>query len=260
MYLDAHTHLERETYGPELEAVIQRAHDAGVDTLIAVGASRVTAGAHEAIALAEAYPRIFATCGIHPHEARHASDDAIAEIEALLDHPQVVALGEVGLDYHYDNSPRQDQRRALERFLVIARRRNVPVMLHIRERLAHEHTWELLDQIGLPERGGVVHCFSDGPDEAREYLARGMHLSIPGIVTFPKATALQAAVREAPLERLFIETDAPYLAPVPHRGRRNEAAFVVATAAKVAALKGLSPEEVGRHTRHNAVGFFRLPS
>jgi len=259
MYLDAHTHLEREYYGDELPDVIARAHAAGVDTLIAVGASGVTAGAREAIALAEAHPRIFATAGIHPHEAQHATSEAIAAIAAHLDHPKVVALGEVGLDFHYDNSPRPDQRRVFARFLEIAIERNVPIMLHIRTRTAHEETWNLIDRVGLPERGGVVHCFSDGPDEAREYLERGFYLSIPGIVTFNKSTALQEAVRAAPIDRLFVETDAPYLAPVPYRGKRNEAAYVVATAAKVGELKGVSAEQAGRLTRANAVRFFALP-
>jgi len=132
-------------------------------------------------------------------------------------------------------------------------------MLHVREPEAHAHAWQLLDEIGLPERGGVVHCFSAGVSEAKEYLSRGMYLSIPGIVTFNKAKQLQQAVVDAPLERLFVETDAPYLAPAPHRGKQNEPAFVVHTAHKVGELKGIPGEEVGRVTRENAMRLFALP-
>jgi TatD DNase family protein len=256
MYVDAHCHLERETYGAELEDVIARARAAGLQHFIAVGASGVSAGARQVVALAEAHPFVSAAVGIHPHEAAGSTPAHEAVIAELIGHPRVVALGEIGLDYHYDSSPRPVQREVFARLLALARDRNVPVMLHVRE--AHEDTWAILDRVGLPARGGVVHCFTGGPDEAREYLARGMMLSIPGVITFKNAAPLREAVRAAPLDRLLIETDCPYLAPIPYRGKRNEPAYLVATAAAVGALKGLTGEALGEATRQNAQRFFGL--
>ena len=257
MYLDAHCHLERATYGDELEAVIDRARAAGLSHFVAVGASGVSAGAREVVALAEARPFVYAAVGIHPHDAGRSTRDHEATVAGLLTHPKVVALGEIGLDYYYDNSPREVQREVFARLLAVARDRDVPVMLHVRD--AHDDTFALLDQVGLPRRGGVVHCFTGGPREAREYLARGMMLSIPGVVTFRNAEALRDAVRETPLDRLLIETDCPYLAPVPHRGKRNEPAFITATADAVGALKGVAGPDLGEAARHNALRFFGIP-
>lgn len=257
MYVDAHCHLERETYGDELEAVIERARAAGLSHFVAVGASGVAAGARQVVALARAHDFIFAAVGIHPHDAGRATPDDEAAVASLLSHPKVVALGEIGLDYYYDNSPREAQRELFARLLAVGRDRDVPVMLHVRD--AHDDTFELLDRVGLPRRGGVVHCFTGGPREAREYLDRGMMLSIPGVVTFRTADALREAVREAPLDRLLLETDCPYLAPVPHRGKRNEPAFITATAEAVGALKGQSGAALGEATRHNALRFFGIP-
>lgn len=256
MLTDAHCHLERETYGEELDAVLARAQAAGVSHAVAVGASRVTEGAREAIALAERVPWIVATAGVHPHEAASASHEACEAIRALLDHPKVVALGEVGLDYYYDNSPRDMQRHVFARFLKMAHAAEQPVMLHVRD--AHDDCFSLLDDVGVPPRGGIVHCFSAGPEEAAQYLARGLYLSIPGIVTFKNAVALREAVTHAPLDRLLIETDSPYLAPVPHRGKRNEPAYVRETAAAIAALRGLTLEEVARITTVNAIAVYGL--
>ena len=260
MYIDAHCHLEEETYGAELPEVIARAHAAGLQQFIAVGASGVTAGARQVVALAERLPEVFASVGVHPHEAQQAHDDPshFNVIETLLGHPKVVCLGEVGLDYFYKHSDPQVQRQVFRRFLKMAKEHNKPIMLHIRD--AHADAWEALDEVGLGPRGGVVHCFTGGPEEAREYLQRGMYLSIPGVVTFKSAENLRDAVRQAPLDRLFLETDCPYLAPVPHRGKRNEPAFLVKTAEAVAGLLHLPTAEVGRQTTANAQLFFNLPN
>lgn len=258
MLIDAHCHLERETFGDELEAVIARAVTAGVERFIAVGATRLLAGAHEATTLAGHDDRVFATCGIHPHEAEQATASILDELERLLDRPRVVALGEVGLDYYYDHSPKDTQRRLFTHQLRRARERNIPVMLHVRD--AHDDTLAILDEIGLPARGGVVHCFTAGPETAEAYLARGMVLSIPGVITFKNAEALRAAVAMAPLERLFVETDCPYLAPIPHRGKRNEPAFVTYTAAAVANVRGAPVSAIARATTENAQLFFALPA
>ncbi|MDP7040992.1 MAG: TatD family hydrolase [Myxococcota bacterium] len=256
MYIDAHCHLEKETYGDELEAVIERAGQAGLSHLIAVGASRVCAGAAEAQALAERYAHIYFTAGIHPHEAQHASAEEIAKIRGFLDHPKLVALGEIGLDFFYDNSPRDEQRSVFKELLAMSRDTNVPAMFHIRD--AHPETLAIIDEVGLPERGAVVHCFTAGPAEAQEYLKRGVYLSIPGVVTFKKAEELRQAVAQIPLERMLIETDCPYLAPVPYRGQRNEPAYVVKTAEKIAEIRNLPLEEVARATSQNASAFYRL--
>jgi len=256
MYVDAHCHLERDTYGDELEAVIERARAAGLSHFVAVGASGVSAGAREVVALAETHPFVWAAVGIHPHDAGRTSSAHEATVAGLLAHPKVVALGEIGLDYYYDTSPREAQRDLFARLLAVGRDRDVPVMLHVRD--AHDDTFALLDRVGLPARGGVVHCFTGGPREAREYLARGMMLSIPGVVTFRSAQTLRDAVGETPLDRLLLETDCPYLAPVPHRGKRNEPAFLTATAEAVGALKGKTGAELGEVTRRNALRFFGI--
>ena len=258
MYIDAHCHIERETYGDEVDQVIARAFDAGLTHLIAVGATRVLDGAHEAVALAEHVDRIYATAGVHPHDAAQCTEEHIARVQNYLSHPKVVALGEVGLDYYYDNSPKDVQQTVFRRFIAMAREVNVPLMLHIRD--AHEDAWRLLDEVGQPQMGTVVHCFTAGPREAREYLDRGMYLSIPGVITFKGKSAdpLREAVQTAPLDRLLIETDSPYLAPVPHRGKKNEPSFLPETAAAIGALRGLSGEEIGRVTRRNAMYFYGL--
>jgi TatD DNase family protein len=258
MLIDAHCHIEKEYYGDDVGGVIERALAAGVVKMVAVGASRVLEGAREAIALADSYDMIYATAGIHPHEAQHATEEAFKTIESMLDHPKIVALGEVGLDYYYDNSPRDVQRAVFKRFLEMGKKSDRPIMLHIRERQAHEDCWRMVDEIGLGPKGGVVHCFSAGPEEARAYLERGFKLSIPGIVTFKKASDLRQAVIETPLEELMLETDAPYLAPVPHRGKTNEPSFLTHTAACVAQLKGVSVEEIGRVTSRTASAFYGL--
>ncbi|MEL6548594.1 MAG: TatD family hydrolase, partial [Myxococcota bacterium] len=187
MFIDAHCHLERGTYGDELEAVLERAFAAGLSHLIAVGATRVSEGAKEAVALAETDSRIFATSGIHPHDVGKASDDDFAVVGGFLSHPRVVSLGEIGLDYHYDYAPKDVQIARFEQQLTMAKEAELPVMLHTRE--AHEDTLGCLDRVGLPERGGVVHCFTGTPEQAEDYLARGMYLSIPGVVTFKGKSA-----------------------------------------------------------------------
>jgi TatD DNase family protein len=256
MFIDAHCHLERCYYGDAVDAVVERALARGLTHFIAVGASGVTAGAEEAVALAGRLPQVFASVGIHPHEAQAADAPAMQTIARLLEAPRVVALGEVGLDYYYDHSPREVQRRVFAEFLQMAAKYDKPVMLHVRD--AHEDCWRILDEVGLPPRGGVVHCFTGGPREAEAYLSRGMYLSIPGVVTFKTAEALREAVRQTPLDRLMLETDCPYLAPVPHRGKQNEPAFLLDTAEAVAKLLDMPLEVLGRHTHANTVRFYGL--
>lgn len=256
MYIDAHCHLERHTFGDQIDEVIDRAFAAGLSHMVAVGASRVAEGADEAIALAERHGAIYATAGIHPHDAAKATGADIAAIDCAARHVKVVSVGEIGLDYYYDYAPKDVQRQVFEKQIAIAHAVDKPIMLHIRD--AHDDAYAVLDSSGVPRAGGIVHCFTAGPREAEEYLKRGMHLSIPGVVTFAKSVALQEAVKAIPLERMLIETDTPYLAPVPFRGKRNEPAYVVHTAAKIAELRGSTTEAVGAATRTNALRIFRI--
>ena len=191
MYIDAHCHLERATFGDELDEVIARAFSAGLTHIIAVGASGVTEGAREAVALAERVPGILAAIGLHPHEAAKARAADVDTIAELLAHPRVVSLGEVGLDYHYDFAPHDVQLEVFRWMLQLARAHNTPIMLHTRE--AHRDTLALIDEVGLPERGGVVHCFTGNESEARDYVERGLHLSIPGVVTFKNRQSLASS-------------------------------------------------------------------
>jgi TatD DNase family protein len=262
MLTDAHCHLELETYGEELPAVMQRARAAGIRRFIAVGASGVTAGADEALRLAHAEADVYAAVGIHPHEAHLAAQDpaALPHIARCLKSPRAVCLGEVGLDYHYDRDTAAVQRQILDQFIEMAVAHAKPLMLHVRE--AHADCLAALAAQPLPGGPGgpgVVHCFTAGPQEAAAYIELGFYLSIAGVVTFKNAGALREAVRQTPLVRLLVETDCPYLAPVPYRGKRNEPAYLTATAAAVAELKEISPAELGRATSANAGRLFGVP-
>lgn len=254
--VDSHCHLEKQTYGSELAEVMDRARAAGLVAFVAVGASGVAEGAREAVQLAQAEPDVWASVGIHPNEADGATPAAMDAIEALLAEPRVVALGEVGLDYYYAHADAAQQRRVFADFVRMARRADQPLMMHVRD--AHRDCLAILDEVGPPPRGGMVHCFTAGPEEAAAYLARGLHLSIPGVVTFKNAAPLREAVPWVPADRLLIETDCPYLAPVPQRGKRNEPAFVAHTARAVAALRGVEAHVLAAQTTANARAFFGL--
>ncbi len=256
MYIDAHCHLEKETYGDELGQVLQRAWAANFTHLIAVGATRVVEGAKEVLTLVTTDPRIFGTIGIHPHDAASAGEAEIKFVESAVETAKIVALGEIGLDYYYDNSPREQQKVLFSRLLRIAKEKNIPAMLHVRD--AHPDTLKILDEVGLPKRGGVVHCFTGDVYQARDYVARGMYLSIAGVVTFKTAESLREAVKATPIERLLLETDCPYLAPVPYRGKRNEPAYMVQTAQVVAELKGLTPDVLGQICSENTRRIYNL--
>ncbi len=207
-----------------------------------------------ALDVARGHEGVWATAGLHPHEARHAG--TLERIAELLDAPEVVAVGECGLDFHYDHSPRDAQRAAFAAQIAWAHERDLALVIHTRE--AWDETFAVLSEAGVPERT-VFHCFTGGPEEARRALDLGAHLSFSGIVTFTAADDVRAAAAFCPLDRLLVETDAPYLAPVPHRGRTNEPAHVVLVGAAVAAVKGVDVEDVAAATTANAAAVFRLP-
>ncbi len=257
MLIDSHCHLDDAQFDPDREAVIKRALEAGVELMLAIGAGSGPPDLEAAIRLAEAHPRIYATVGVHPHDAAKARDESFARFEELLSHPKVVAAGEIGLDYHYDFSPREVQREVFARQMRIAREAAKPIVIHTRE--AWEDTLALIAREWDPAVGGIMHCFSRGPREAERVIEMGFYISFSGIVTFPKALQAQEAARSAPRDRLLVETDAPYLAPVPRRGKRNEPAFVAETARKLADLRGEPFERLAAATTENFLRLARLP-
>jgi TatD DNase family protein len=249
-FVDSHCHLDNEQFNADRDDVIARALDAGVETMVAIGTGEGPPDLEVGVRLADRHAPILATVGVHPHDAAKANDGIYARIADLLRHPKVIALGEIGLDYHYDFSPRDVQQAVFIEQMRVARDARKPIVIHTRE--AWEDTLALLEEhwapAGLP---GIMHCFSGGPEQASRCLHMGFYLSFGGIVTFPKAAEIQESARIAPAGRILVETDAPYLAPVPRRGKRNEPAFVVETARKLAALRGETLEEIARVTNEN---------
>jgi TatD DNase family protein len=255
--IDSHCHLDFPDFQDELPQVLDRARQAGLVAMICIGAGRDLTPAHNAVALAGREPDLFAAVGIHPHDVASMTEETWQALDGLARAPRVVGIGETGLDFYYDHSPREAQASAFRRFIALARAVRRPVICHIRD--AHEEAAQILDQEGAREVGGVIHCFTGGPADARRYLDLGFHISLSGILTFKNAQPIRDAAVAAPLERLMVETDAPYLAPVPHRGKRNEPAFVTHTLAHLAALRGISVEEAAAATTANARRLFALP-
>jgi TatD DNase family protein len=248
MLVDSHCHIDFAE-PDDRPALIERARAAGVMTMLTIGtkAEELT----EVIEIASSDPDIWCTVGIHPHEAQATPDDIMDKLADLVSHPKVVGIGETGLDFHYDHSPRDRQAQLFRAQCRLARAAGLPVIVHSRN--ADTETAAILAEEGMA--AGVIHCFSTSRALSEPALALGFHISISGIVTFKNADELRGIVAEIPLDRLLIETDAPYLAPVPLRGKTNEPAFIVHTAAKVAELKGISVDDLSRATSDN---FFRL--
>jgi TatD DNase family protein len=245
--IDSHCHLDSKQFDDDRDLVIERALTAGVETMVAIGTGDGPPDLEAGVRLADRYPFFLATVGVHPHDAAKASPEIFSRLVELMKHPKVVALGEIGLDYHYDFSPRDVQRDVFIEQMRIARDAGKPIVIHTRE--AWDDTIALLREHW--QGTGIMHCFSEGPERAREALDLGFYLSFGGIVTFPKAVEVQESARSTPGDRILVETDAPYLAPVPRRGKRNEPAFVMDTARKLAELRGETLASVEASTTSN---------
>jgi len=256
--IDSHCHLDFEDYGPDRDEVLRRARQAQVVAMICIGSGRDIASARGAVKLAAAEPDVFATVAIHPHDAARMSDADWNEIDGLARAPRVVGIGETGLDYHYDLSPRAIQQQVFRRFIALARAAGKPVVSHVRD--AHEDAARILRDERATDVGGVIHCFTGNVEDARRYLDMGHYLSLSGIVTFKNADELRRAAAFAPLDRLLVETDAPFLAPIPHRGKRNEPAYIVETVELLAGLRGMEPQALAHATAENARRLFALPA
>ncbi len=262
MLTDTHLHLSRREFDPDRPDVLARASAAGVARFLEVGYD--LASSRAAVAQARRDPRFRAAVGIHPHDADSLADaqgrltaggeELLAGLRELAGRPEVVAIGEIGLDHYRDLSPRPAQRTAFAAQLALARELDLPVVLHIRD--AYPEALALLRQEGLPAPGGVMHSFAGDAAVARQGLALGLHLGIGGPVTY-RNSRLPAVVAEVPVERLLLETDAPWLPPVPHRGKRNEPAFLAQTAARVADIKGVTVERLARITEQSVEALFR---
>jgi TatD DNase family protein len=263
MFVDSHAHLDGKPFSSDCDEVIARAREAGVRTMVAIGNGDGPPDLDAGVLLADKYPFLYATVGIHPHEARLASDYAYEQMERLARHPKVIAWGEVGLDYYYDHSARATQKQVFVRQMELAAAAKLPIVIHCRPSDNSENAWEdclqlLGEQWAREGIGGILHCFTGSWRHAKRALDMGFMISFAGNVTFPKAQLIRDTAAEVPLDRMLIETDCPYLAPIPYRGKRNEPAYVKETARKLGELRGLSMEEMGEQTARNFYNFFKI--
>lgn len=254
MLVDSHAHLEMREFDPDRQDVIERARLAGVDCIVTVGTNLDLS--RKALSIARQYENIYATVGVHPHDVANADDKSFDELKALAEDPKVVAYGEIGLDYFRNISPREKQIEMFAKQLELAKELNLPVIIHDRD--AHEETLRMVKSSGV--RLGVFHCFSGDWAMARQCIDLGFYISVPGVVTFAKSKVLQEVVKQAPLDSILLETDCPYLTPVPHRGKRNEPSFIIHTAKKVAEIKGLTWEDIAQTAARNTRKLFRIES
>ncbi len=263
MFVDSHAHLDADQFNADREQVVARARDAGVQTIVTIGSGTGPGSLDCGIKLADQHDFMYATIGIHPHEAKLAKDSDFEELEKLAKRPKVIAWGEIGLDYHYDHSPRDVQQQVFIKQMELARAAKLPIVIHNRPSQDSGNAWD--DFFSLTAQhwnssslGGVLHCFTGTPAHAKRALDMGFVISFSGNITFPKAQQIRDAAKEVPLDRMFIETDCPFLAPVPNRGKRNEPAFVKEVARQLGELRGLSTEEMGLQTATNFYKFFKL--
>lgn len=252
--IDSHAHIDAEDFADDRAEMMARARAAGVEGFIAVGAAGDLATAERTVAFAEANDDVWATVGVHPHEAKELQPDWWPVLRQLAERDVVVGIGESGLDYHYDSSPRPTQQRAFAEHLELANQMSLPLVCHIRD--AHDDARAILREGNV--EAGVIHCFTGTPDDARQYVDMGLYISFSGIITFKSAQPIRDAAAQVPHDRILIETDCPWLAPVPKRGKRNEPAFLTYTAAVVAAEAGLSTEKLGAISAANTRTLFAL--
>jgi TatD DNase family protein len=263
IFVDSHAHLEMEQFESDRALVLQRAKDEGVRNILAIGSGTGPGSLDCAIQLAKQYEVVYATIGIHPHEAKLATGADFEEMVQLAKLPKVIAWGEIGLDYFYDHSPRGVQQRVFVKQLQLALVARLPVVIHCRPSNDSEDAWEdclnlLREHWASGGLGGILHCFTGTWTHAQRALDIGFMISFAGNITFPKAQPIREAARQVPLDRMLIETDSPFLAPVPHRGKRNEPAFVKGVARQLGELRGLSTDEIGLQTANNFYRFFSL--
>lgn len=253
---DTHCHLDDRRLHGRLDEVLANAAEAGVERMTTIGCVRDVAGLDSAPAIARQFEHVSCTVGVHPHDAKALDDTLFAALEAKCAEPEVVAIGEMGLDYHYDNSPREAQRAAFRRQIDLARRLGKPIIVHTRE--AADETLAILREEDARDVGGIIHCFSEDAPFAKAALEMGFVASFSGIVTFKRSTAIQEAAKAQPADMLLVETDAPYLAPVPKRGKTNEPAYVEHTARFIAELRGEDPEELAARAFDSSLRVFGL--
>ncbi len=263
IFVDSHAHLEMEQFDADREQMLARAREAGIEAIVAIGSGTGPGSLDCGIQLAERHGFIYATIGIHPHEAKLASDADFEEMVQLAKRPKVIAWGEIGLDYFYDHSPREVQQEVFLKQLQLARAAKLPIVIHCRPSDNSDDAWQdclklLREHWAASGLGGILHCFTGTWAHAAQALDMGFMISFAGNVTFPKAQQIREAAKQVPLDRMLIETDSPFLAPVPHRGKRNEPSFVKEVARQLGELRGLSMEEVGLQTANNFYRFFSL--
>ena len=270
MLIDSHAHIDSPRYAEDREAMLARAFEAGVGAVLSIGIGEGPAEMHQALDLCRRFngrpnlPRLYASAGIYPHSTTEADDAALAKLDRLLSEPETIACGEIGLDYYHEGAPHPVQRGALIRQLEIAAARKRPILIHCRPKDGAVDAWDDLFEVlethwrhtGL---GGVMHCFGAGWEQARRSLDLGFLVSFAGNLTYPNAAPLREVAQQIPLDGILVETDAPWLAPVPDRGKRNEPALVARTAALLAELKGVTPEEIASATTQNFCRLFALP-
>ncbi|MEG3072406.1 MAG: TatD family hydrolase [Peptococcaceae bacterium] len=252
---DTHAHLNDKAYNEDREEMIQRARQAGVNLIVNIGFDLTSS--RESIDLADNYDFIYATVGIHPHDAAGVEPGYLEELAEMAQHPKVVAIGEIGLDYYRDLSPRPVQRQVFLEQMALAKKLKKPIVIHDRD--AHGEMMEILRKEKLGPAGGVMHCYSGSWEMAKELLVMGFYLSIAGPVTFPNARILKEVAAKTPADRLLIETDAPYLTPIPYRGKRNEPAHILYTAAEIAKVREMKKEALAHMCAENGRRLFQIP-
>ena len=254
MLIDSHAHLDDKRFDRDRDSLIKDLESNGIELVINIGADLKSSIA--SVSLAEKYPNIYATVGVHPHDAKNMDDSTLEILRSLAKRNKVVAIGEIGLDFYYDNSPRDEQRKWFREQLKLAKELDLPVVIHSRD--AQQETFDTLKEAQDGTLRGVLHCYSGSKEMAMEYIKLGFYISIAGPVTFKNARVLKEVAKAVPLDKLLVETDCPYLAPEPHRGKRNEPVYVKYVAGTIAELKGISYEELAKATNRNTRELFGI--